>query len=212
MERIHTSLFEISYLLQSAIDLPVEERTYYVENVLNEIRRGALPGLLDIRKSSKMIREEIQSRTCHSMGEPWPEYDEMIAIRTTALLEKIPVDHPVYEECMTILAFYRDKPPTWDHYKMFLNDCNNSLFLVELHDKFEGTVKNVQTHLQAIKKRLLELQPTTPEPPVVNVTRKHYRISEEARAVLLASVAETIPTNNSTNSTSSSSMNSATCN
>ena len=201
MRLIHILLFEISNLLQSAIDLPAEERKYY-ENALNEIRRGALPGLLDILKSSKKIREEIESRTYHSMGEPWPEYGEMIAIRTTALLEKIPADHPVYEECKTILAFHKDGPPTWDQYKMFLNDGQNSMFLVELHDKFEGTFKNVQTHLEAIKKRLLELQPTTPE-------RKQYRVSEEARALLLASIAgTTTTTTDSTSSSNSTSSNS----
>ena len=207
MRTIHILLFEISNLLQSAIDLPAEERTYY-ENVLNEIRRGALLGLLEMRKRSEEIRTEVKSRTYHFTGDPLPDYEELITIRTTALLEKIPVDHPVYEECKTILAFHKDGPPTWDQYKVFLNDCQNSIFLVELHDRIEGMTANMERHLQAIKERLLEFQPMKPEEEVILPHRKHFRISEEAHALLLASVAET---KTITISDSSSNSNSSSC-
>jgi hypothetical protein len=208
MNTIHTLVREIKELLRHAIEFPEEERAY-IQTILEELQYRALPKVVEMHKESFELRRKIQARNsciCEALsGELEPDCKRAIDYEIDKFSRYVPVGHALYKECQRIMLSHGDKIPLYNQYIRAKDDCDDIMCLVGLHDKIEDVTTNMERHMQAIKKRLLEFQSLTPEPTVVNTTRRRYRISEEAHALLLASVAETTTTTNSTSSTNSNS-------
>ena len=213
MKTIHILVREIKSLLLHATDFPEEERAY-IQTILEELQYRALPKVVEMHKESSELRRKIHVRNsciCEALsGELEPGCKRNIDYEIDKFSRYVPVGHALYKECQRIMLSHRDKSPLYNQYIRAKDDCDDIMCLVGLHDKIEDVTTNMERHMQAIKKRLLEFQSVTPEeevilPPVVNTTRRRYHISEEAHALLLASVAETTTTTNSTSSSNSNS-------